>query len=123
MTKLKHGALRSDRGRDGRYVRSVPCDACGKPTNEATRATDDEVCGGSDAPGFYLCDRKRCGARIPADAEERRAYYAAQRALNDAAQRPCSESFPRRRSGEGVFRAGICADDVKKLAALPVVET
>jgi hypothetical protein len=87
MSKLKHGALPEDRGSNGKYVRSSPCDACGKPTNEATRATDDEVCGGSDGPGFYLCDRKRCQAKVPDGVEERRAYYTAQRALNDAAAR------------------------------------
>lgn len=85
--KFKHGDLAEDRGRDGKYTRSSPCDACGKPTNEATRATDDEVCQGTDNPGFYLCDRKRCHAKIPDGLEERRAYYNAQRALNDAADR------------------------------------
>ena len=84
--KFKHGDLLEDRGNGGRYVRSSPCDACGKPTNEAHRATDDEVCQGSDDPGFFLCDRKRCQAKIPDGLEARRAYYNAQRALNNAAR-------------------------------------
>lgn len=74
------------KGSDGKYTAAVACDCCGKPTNEAERYTDDEVCGGGDGPGFYLCHRKRCIDKRDnlGDAETRRAYYTNQRAKNDA---------------------------------------
>jgi hypothetical protein len=78
--------LRQPRGADGRYETKTPCDACGKPVTGA-HLTDDEVCGGSDGPGFYLCSRKRCAAKIPDGLEDRRAYYTAQRECNYAARR------------------------------------
>lgn len=86
--KYKHGSLDEHRGTDGRYVKADPCDGCGKPCNEATRMTDDEVCDGSDGPGFFLCDRKRCMARyadLPVEA--RRDLFTAQRAINDSRRR------------------------------------
>jgi hypothetical protein len=78
--------LDQPRARDGRYATKIPCDACGKPVT-GEHCTDDAVCDGGDGPGFYLCSRKRCNDRIPDGLEERRAYYTAQRALNDAAAR------------------------------------
>lgn len=48
-----------DWGGSGRYIKSAPCDGCGKPVG-TNYFTDGEVCGGSDGPGFYLCERKRC---------------------------------------------------------------
>lgn len=84
----KHGELREHRGTGGKFVKADPCDACGKPTNEATRMTDDEVCQGSDGPGFFLCDRKRCTAlyeNLPVD--ERRTLFTAQRTINDHKRR------------------------------------
>jgi hypothetical protein len=84
MARLyKHGELREHRGGDGKYVKADPCDGCGKPTNEATRMTDDEVCGGSDGPGFFICDRKRCSAKLePMTVEQRREHYTKQREIN-----------------------------------------
>ena len=80
QTKLyKH-----DRKINGKYASAPKCDACGKPTNEAERYTDDEVCGGSDGPGFYLCHRKRCIAKRDVDLASRTALYTAQRAKNNA---------------------------------------
>lgn len=81
--KFKHGTLDEHRGDGGRYVKADRCDACGKACNEATRMTDDEVCEGSDGPGFFLCDRKRCMAsyaELPVEA--RRELFTAQRAKN-----------------------------------------
>lgn len=71
----------------GRFVTSILCDACGKPMGNLDKPgnhyTDDEVCGGSDGPGFYLCHRVRCGEhRESLPVEERRALYTAQRAKN-----------------------------------------
>jgi hypothetical protein len=60
---------------DGRYAIEQPCDACGKPIH-GEHMTDDEVCGSSDGPGFFLCNRKRCGASYEAmTVEERRAFF------------------------------------------------
>lgn len=64
----------------GRYEATHPCDCCGKPAGNDFM-TDAEVCGGSDGPGFYICERKRCAAkRDGKTVEERRAMYTAERA-------------------------------------------
>lgn len=86
--KIKHGDLAEHRSSNGRYRDAAPCDGCGKPTNEATRMTDEEACGGSDGPGFYLCDRAACVAKLEAMTKEQRfAHYGAQRAKNNAKRR------------------------------------
>jgi hypothetical protein len=80
---------RPERSRDrgGRYKKEIRCDGCGKPIKPDDYATDSEVCGAGDGPGFFLCHRKRCLAKLPAEAtiEERRAFYTAQRERNRAA--------------------------------------
>jgi hypothetical protein len=59
----------------GRYATGPLCDHCGKPTG-GDYCSDDEVCQGSDGPGFFLCDRKRCVAtRDALTVSERRARY------------------------------------------------
>ncbi len=66
----------------GRYLASPRCDGCGKPVGTAYY-TDDEVCGGSDGPGFYVCERKRCAAKLTGlSVEARRAIYVATRAAH-----------------------------------------
>ena len=86
MTLYSALSVERKRERDGRYAREMPCDGCGKPVLDY--GTDDEVCGGGDGPGFYLCHRKRCGAALEGKTtEERRAHYTAQRAKNDARRR------------------------------------
>ncbi len=82
--------------RSGRYRKSNPCDACGKPVGTAYY-TDEEVCGNTDGPGFFLCDRARCCKNRDLDTEGRRALYTAQRAINDAADRsvPVAENSER----------------------------
>lgn len=77
MTRLKRRP-HDERGKHGRYIGSAPCDACGKPVGTAFY-TDDDVCGGSDGPGFYLCDRKQCIARRDLPLDARRALYIATR--------------------------------------------
>lgn len=68
----------------GKFKKSPPCDACGKPVG-TDYMTDDEVVGNGDGPGFFLCDRKRCEAKRDAlDVAGRRALYTAQRAKNNA---------------------------------------
>lgn len=63
-----------------RFVRGLRCDGCGKPVAEDDYATDTEVCGGTDGPGFCLCSRARCAKKLDGrTAEERRAIYAATR--------------------------------------------
>jgi len=63
------------RDRAGRFLRTRPCDACGKPVGTAY-FTDEEVCGASDGPGFYLCERRRCVQnRSKLSIGQRRALY------------------------------------------------
>lgn len=62
---------------DGRYAIELRCDCCGKPIH-GEYATDAEVVGGGDGPGFYLCGRKSCGKLQEGKSiEERRALYRA----------------------------------------------
>jgi hypothetical protein len=71
------------RDKAGKFVSSPKCDACGKPVG-TNYYTDDEVCSGSDGPGFYLCERKRCGASLEGlDVVSRRSIYEKRRAKND----------------------------------------
>jgi len=77
------------RARDsqGRYDFEPACDCCGKPCGSTVDGylTDDEVCGNTDGPGFFLCDRKRCAAkREGLTVEQRRELYTRQRAINEA---------------------------------------
>jgi hypothetical protein len=75
-----HDSLFRQRGKDGRYQASELCDACNKPTNDVLGwYTDDEVCQGSDGPGFYLCHRVACGKRRDLPLEERKELYASMR--------------------------------------------
>ena len=63
-----------------RFVNTPSCDCCRKPVGTEYQ-TDEEVCGSSDGPGFFLCDRKRCvGVREHMDVEARRALYTTTRA-------------------------------------------
>lgn len=65
----------------GRYTASPACDGCGKPVG-AAYYTDEEVCGGGDGPGFFLCDRKRCvESREGISVEDRCALYEQTRAI------------------------------------------
>lgn len=64
----------------GRFVKSATCDGCGKPCGTEPLCDDEALTDGSDGPGFFLCERKRCRARCNAlPVEERRAHYLAQR--------------------------------------------
>ena len=77
------------RNRDsrGRYDFEPVCDCCGKPCGSTVGGylTDDEVCGLTDDPGFYLCQRKRCEKkRAGLSVEQRRELYTRQRAINEA---------------------------------------
>jgi hypothetical protein len=66
--------------RTGRYEQGLRCDGCGKPCPEDDMATDNEVCGSTDGPGFCLCSRQRCSDRLKGKSvEERRAIYTATR--------------------------------------------
>jgi hypothetical protein len=83
MTKMeRHAHLLRD-WKTKRFRASPKCDGCGKPVGTAF-FTDEEVCGGSDGPGFYLCERKRCVAKLEKlDVEQRRAIFTEQREQND----------------------------------------
>jgi len=74
------GAEHGERDRRGaRFVKAPSCDACGKSIGK-DRCTDGEVCGGGDGPGFYICSRVRCAARLnDLTVEQRRTLYTAQR--------------------------------------------
>ncbi len=89
--RLKRYQHDSRDNRNGQYRKSNPCDACGRSVGTAYY-TDEEVCGNTDGPGFFLCDRVRCEKKrdLP-DVEARRALYTAQRALNDAADRDAAD--------------------------------
>lgn len=59
----------------GRFKRTPACDGCGKPVGTAY-FTDSEVCGASDGPGFYLCERKLCQRQFEGmTVEQRRVHY------------------------------------------------
>ena len=61
--------------RTGQYRAGPKCDSCGRPTGD-NYFTDEEVCGGSDGPGFYLCGRKSCAKQHEGlGIEQRRALY------------------------------------------------
>jgi len=77
---------RYDERRKGRYIKSPQCDGCNKPVG-TNYYTDDEVCQGSDGPGFFLCDRARClKQRDLDDVEARRRLYTEQRAQRTGAR-------------------------------------
>lgn len=88
-TTVDANGLRRNRDR-GRYARETRCDACGRAitmrVDRESYATDSDVCGATDGPGFYLClDRPACDALIEGKSvDERRALYTAQRAKNEA---------------------------------------
>lgn len=64
----------------GRYKTSHPCDGCNRPVG-TDHCTDSEVCGGTDGPGFFLCDRKSCAKKLDGlGVEARRTVYTANRA-------------------------------------------
>jgi hypothetical protein len=68
------------RDRSGRYATGHICDGCGKPTG-ADYCTDADVCGAGDGPGFFVCERKACMARLELlDVEARRRLYTDMRA-------------------------------------------
>lgn len=82
MPKLKRHNY-NERNRDGRYRKSPKCDGCGKRVG-TNYCTDDQVCGSSDGPGFFLCDRLVCIERIGnLSVDERRELYTNQRFIND----------------------------------------
>ena len=78
----RHGY--DERDRSGRYRRSELCDGCNKPIGTAY-FTDADVCGGTDGPGFLVCDRARCGKALDGlSVKERRAHYTAKRSERGA---------------------------------------
>lgn len=65
------------RNATGQYLAGPPCDGCGAPVGTEPW-TDDEICGATDGPGFYLCQRVRCRKRREAmEPEARAAHYRA----------------------------------------------
>lgn len=79
MEKLRRHK-HEEKDRSGRYRTSPLCDCCNKPVGTAY-FTDEEVCEGTDGPGFYICERKRCEKmREGLSVEERRALYESARA-------------------------------------------
>jgi hypothetical protein len=65
--------------KSGRYESTPKCDGCNKPIG-TNYFTDSDVCGGTDGPGFYVCDRARCQKKLEGlGVEERRAVYEAMR--------------------------------------------
>lgn len=65
----------NDRDQTGRYKNTHACDGCTLPVG-ADHMTDEEVCGGSDGPGWYICHRRRCAAKLDGlSVEQRREVY------------------------------------------------
>lgn len=80
--RLERSPHRARARKSGRYTASPLCDACGKPCGTAY-FTDDEVCGGTDGPGFFLYERRSCIVARSLPVEERRALYTRMRALQE----------------------------------------
>jgi hypothetical protein len=79
MTKKLERMQHNARSRNGQYRVTPKCDGCGKPIG-TNYFTDSDICGGSDGPGFYICDRVRCAKRLEGlNVEQRRAVYEATR--------------------------------------------
>jgi hypothetical protein len=73
-TKLERTA-HTDKDRQGKYRATAKCDGCNKPVG-TNYFSDEDVCGSGDGPGFYVCDRKRCAAKLEGlGVEQRRAVY------------------------------------------------
>jgi hypothetical protein len=69
----------SDKDRRGKYRASPRCDGCNKAVG-TNYFSDEEVCGGSDGPGFYRCERVRCSTKLEKlNPEQREAIYIANR--------------------------------------------
>ena len=76
-----------------KVTRPIRCDACCKPLKRNAAgvclfATDERICGNTDGPGFYLCERVKCeSARLSRECfgglEDLRAYYTEGRARNN----------------------------------------
>jgi hypothetical protein len=62
--------------------RNVLCDGCGVEISEDDFCTDSEVCDGSDAPGFFVCNTCATSELQSKSVAERSAHYTAQRELN-----------------------------------------
>lgn len=79
MTKLPR-TKHNDRNAAGKYKSTPLCDACNKPVG-TNYYTDEQACGNSDGPGFYLCERALCKMiRDGLDVEGRRELYTMRRA-------------------------------------------
>jgi hypothetical protein len=75
--EITNKPLHNDRDSSGRFRQTNLCDCCGKPVG-TEYVSDDEVCGSSDGPGFFLCQRKRCEnspIRNNPNVEARRTHY------------------------------------------------
>ncbi len=84
MTTALKRHQHDDRERGGKYRKTPSCDGCGKPVG-TNYYTDEEVCGGTDGPGFYVCDRKRCVKALASlNVEQRRGVYENMRQRCDA---------------------------------------
>lgn len=76
-------ALIRNREADGRYANERRCDGCGGHVKLDDYCTDEEVCGTSDGPGFYVCGLDTCASgKLDLTIQERRLIYTAQRAKN-----------------------------------------
>lgn len=96
---LTEGADDANRRREGsgRFLKSTPCDFCGKSC-AAEHFTDDRACGGGDGPGFYLCGKATCErARAKLEREQGfpalKQHYIEQRRKNDAMDRGKAKAF------------------------------
>lgn len=78
-TEATSKPIHDERASSGRYSKSPTCDCCGLPVG-TDPVCDEEVCGSTDGPGFFLCERRTCEAkRSNLSVEGRRALYQAVR--------------------------------------------
>ncbi len=67
------------------------CDACGEKI-VGEHFTDEEVCGATDGPGFFLCGDAECIESRPQSLRHRRRRYTHQRAANEKMHEHTAES-------------------------------
>lgn len=124
MTTALKRHQHDDRRDDGKYRKTPACDGCGKPVG-TNYYTDNDVCGSTDGPGFYVCDRKRCVKSLEKlDVEGRRAVYVATResiaALTSPPKHSCEvERTFRRTHGKLNMATGAYTEDRSEIVTEP----
>jgi hypothetical protein len=93
-----------ERTASGKFRQSILCDCCGMPIGDLDKPgnhfTDDEVCGSSDGPGFFLCSRRACSIVYRGKSvDERREIFTAGRERIKGIQHPRTEKVKEKPAG------------------------